>query len=622
MSDQKQHIVICGDLKLGKKYSSKEKYIIHNFECNPESRHRNVNINLPHFVKIVGCHFPNRIKDLLEIASYVYASDRMIDRGATNAMEYMRWSRKLHYHIKVRDLKFWNTKDVKDSICEALTFVSGDYSFEFSFYAGGQDFGQISLTDSEGFDFQSKDNSHICLFSGGLDSLAGALKLLSEGKNLILISHRSNNMGVSATQNGILKRIMTDYPDRVQPFYFSCNLKGERAIEETQRSRIFLYTSIAFSLMSLASEESINIFENGITSINFSKRQDAMNARTSRTTHPKTLNLIQSFFALVGGKKVEVKHPFLFNTKSDILEIIKTNKKEGYINSTLTCTKTFLKFKNKSNASHCGRCSQCVDRRFAAYATGLEEFDAIYDMDISKDSIDDQEGFTHLHDYLYKVFELKAESETSFGFDFYDELTDLLPYLQGNDNTDKAKSIFNLVKNHTARIDTAIQRIREGEDLSKPKQQNTIFNILDTRSYLKTPSDIAVEGLCSELSKSIPIAFQSQKPANEKVLNDHIQAFIEKDGNGYTREFPVIKFATAKTVPDHTIETNLFIEAKYPRNKKSQSQLTDELAADITKYGNVYKLFVIYDPERKISEDHTFKKKFEEYPNCKVHIIR
>jgi hypothetical protein len=622
VSSQKEHIVICGDLKLGRKYSSKNKYIVHHFECNPESKKRNVNIDLPHFVRLVGCQIPIRIKDLLEIASYIYASDRMIDRGAPNSMEYMRWSRKLHYHIKVRDFKFWNKKEVKESLNEALKFVSGDYSYEFTFHAGGKDFGQTSLTDAEGFDFEKKDNSHICLFSGGLDSLAGALKLLSEGKNLILISHSSNNLGVSATQGAILKRIMTDYPDRVQPFKFSCHLKGERAVEETQRSRIFLYTTIAFSLMSLASEDSINIFENGITSINFAKRQDAMNARASRTTHPKTLGLLQNFFTLVGEKKIEVRHPFLLNTKSDILEIIKANNKESYINSTLTCTKTFLKFQNKSNASHCGRCSQCVDRRFAAYATGLEEYDAIYDMDISKDSIDDQEGFTHLHDYLFKVFELKAATESSFSYDFYDELTDLLPYIDGKDNSDKMRLIYTLVKNHTGRIDTAIQRIREGEDLSKPKAANSIFNILDTRSYLQPPAELLVNSLCLELSKSIPVAFQSQKPANEKVLNDHVQALIAKSGDGYAREFPVIQYGTAKTVPDHSFDPNLYIESKYPRNKKSQSALTDELTQDIVKYGNSFKLFLIYDPERTIVQDDVFKNKIEENPKCRVHIVR
>lgn len=622
MSSQKEHIVICGDLKLGRKYSSKEKYIVHHFECNPDSRARNVNINLPHFLKVVGCHFPTRIKDLLEIASYVYASDRMIDRGSPTSMEFLKWSRKFHYHIKVRDFKFWNKKEVKQALGEALTFVSGDYSYEFTFHAGGKDFGQTSLTDAEGFTFEAKENTHICLFSGGLDSLAGALKLLSEGKNLILISHRSNNAGVSKTQNAILDRIMTDYPGRVQPFYFECHLKGERAVEETQRSRIFLYTSIAFSMMSLASESSISVFENGITSINFAKRQDAMNARASRTTHPKTLALIQQFFTLVGEKDMEVKHPFLYNTKSDILEIIKNNGKQDYIVQTLTCTKTFLKFQNNTNASHCGRCSQCVDRRFAAFATELEEYDTIYDMDLSKDSIDDPEGFTHLHDYLFKVFELKGESESSFSHTFFDELTDLLPFLAGKSNGEKAGAIYNLVKDHVRRIEVALARIRKGEDMSKPLSPNTLFSILQSRSHLKPPAELLINGLCEQLTKSIPVAFQSQKPQNEKVLNDHIQALMQGNVDGYAREFPIIQFGTAKTVPDHSGDPNLFIESKYPRNSKSQSQLTDELAADITKYGSAHKLFLIYDPERKIAEDDVFKKAIEAHPKCRVHIVR
>lgn len=622
MSNLRKHTVICGNPNVHKKYLSKTNYLVHNFECDPTVVGRNVEIDLPHFVQIVGCHFPSRIKDLMEIASYVYASDRMIDRGSPRSMEYNSWSRKFHYHIKVRDFEFWNQIEVMQALNEALIFVSGDYSYEFTFYSGGKDMGQSALTDDQAIKFDKKENSCVCLFSGGLDSLAGALKLLSEGKNLILISHSSNNVGVSKIQNGVLNRIIHDYPNRIQAFKFLCHLKGERAIEETQRSRIFLYTTIAFSLMSLASENSINIFENGITSINFAKRQDAMNARASRTTHPKTLAYFQNFYSLVYGDRIEICHPFLYNTKSDILQIIKDNNKESYINSTLSCTKTFLKFKNNSNASHCGRCSQCVDRRFASYATELEEYDATYDMDISKDSIDDQEGFTHLHDYLYKVFELKSENLRTFGYNYFEELVDILPYINGVDNYDKTNSIYNLVKSHTERISTAIQRIREGEDLTKPKPVNSIFNILDERIYLRKPAEVIVDQLCAELNISIPIAFQSQKPNNEKTLNDHIQAIISKNEESYAREFPYIKYGTAKTVPDHSLSPNLYIESKYPRNKKSQSALTDELTQDIIKYGDSFKLFLIYDPERIITQDDLFKSTIEASPNCRVCIIR
>lgn len=621
MNTQREHIIVCGDAKVGNEYRSKKMYHIHKFSCDPHHGNHNVTIDLPHFRRIVGCHFPERIKDLLEIASYIYAADRMIDRGASDALEYQRWSRKFNFIIKVRDYSFWRKPEVQKALSEALTFVSGDYSFIFTFQSGGKDTGQTVLTDAEGFTFEKKPNAKICLFSGGLDSLSGALKLLSEGNDLILISHRSNNPGVSNIQEGIKNRIAADYPGRVQFFPFHCNLTGARAVEETQRTRIFLYTSIAFSLMSLSSDNTIHVFENGITSINFSKRQDAMNARASRTTHPQTLGLLQNFYALVADGAVTIAHPFLMSTKSDVLEVIKTNGKESYINSTLTCTKTFQKFKNNSNASHCGRCSQCVDRRLAAYATGLEEFDALYDTDIAKDEIDDPEGFTHLHDYLFKVFQFKECNERNFPVEYYDELVDILPFINGKNNQDKTQYVFNLVKSHTDRITTALHRIRATEDLTKPQKTNSIFQILESREYLKGPVELVAERIGVKLATQIPLAFQTQKPKSEKVLNDYIQSFISSSGEGYSREFPVIRFATAKTIPDHEVN-GLYIEAKYPRNKKSQSALTDELAADITKYGKTFKMFVIYDPERIIVDDSVFTKFFQSFNNIRIQIIR
>ncbi|MBK7389248.1 MAG: hypothetical protein IPI23_09335 [Bacteroidetes bacterium] len=83
------------------------------------------------------------------------------------------------------------------------------------------------------------------MFSGGLDSLAGVLDILEKTNNkVILVSHRANH-GTTKTQTGIHKKLEEDYPNRIKYYPFKCTLK-ERATEETQRTRIFLYTAVAF----------------------------------------------------------------------------------------------------------------------------------------------------------------------------------------------------------------------------------------------------------------------------------------------------------------------------------------------------------------------------------------
>src|SRR5690606_28586697 len=103
------------------------------FHCDPSVREDRVNIGLPHLIKQVNCYFPARIKDLLEIAGYIYAADRMTKRGLPTQLEYHSWSRKFHFYIKVRDHSFWHRKTVKDSLSKLLTFTTGDLSYEFTF---------------------------------------------------------------------------------------------------------------------------------------------------------------------------------------------------------------------------------------------------------------------------------------------------------------------------------------------------------------------------------------------------------------------------------------------------------------------------------------------------------
>lgn len=626
MIDSNSHVILCGGVNLPRKYKKYAPNHIHHLSADLSSRGHNINLELPHFIQMVNCHFPDRIKDLLEIAGYVYAADRMIGRGANNNVEFHSWARQLNFYIKVRDIPFWSNPAVISSLSEALTFVSGDHSYSFTFEGGGSDIGQRNLYDHEAIQLEKKDNSIIGLFSGGLDSLAGALEILTTtDKNLILVSHRSNTTGVSKIQKGIHKLLESDFPGRIQYYSFYCNLHGERAVEETQRTRIFLYTTIAYSLSTLASEKEIYVFENGVTSLNFSKRADLINARASRTTHPKTLKLFENFYSLVGEQERPIVHSFLYNTKTDIFNKIKAAGKLNYINSTISCTKTFLSFENNSQATHCGGCSQCVDRRLAAFASGLQDYDAIYDTDISKDPITNPESRTHLHDYIRAVVRYSSFTEMNFQFEMLAELTDIVQYLEGQRPAEKAMKIFALLKIHTKQVLNAIKSIQLLQDPLKPKVPNTLHAYIDERVYLKPPVEGLIETIKSKLSVSIPQAFEHEKPKHENALNDLIHALIQGESSDYGREYPALRFSVARVIPDHSfLETyDLLIEAKYLRGKTSKAAITDQIGADITKYpAEKHKLFIVYDPERKIANDLLFSKDIESQSNCFVSIIR
>lgn len=101
------------------------------------------------------------------------------------------WRRRFRFVIPVRNPDLWSSKTVSSGLVETLGFLpDDDYSFEFN-----------QLSDppppAGGFEFGEDQQSafvpdEVVLFSGGLDSLAGAVEELAKaGKRVALVSHRS-----------------------------------------------------------------------------------------------------------------------------------------------------------------------------------------------------------------------------------------------------------------------------------------------------------------------------------------------------------------------------------------------------------------------------------------------
>ena len=289
-------------------------------EYRPDASNRNIVAALPRFVQNV-LHIPSRTLDLLEIATYVLAGDRNSSRGRLDAVEYHTWPRVLHFRIRVRDPDFWNRDDVQDALTAAIQFMSGDASVTFSFLSG-HNTPPTSLFDRPEFRVDSKDLLRvIALFSGGLDSLAGALDLLQSGKHAVLVSHESQT-GTVRTQRALYEALSHQFPGQVSHYRFESHLRGERAPEETQRTRALLYCSIGFALAEAYNLDGLLVHENGATSLNLYRREDLANARASRTTHPRTMLLLARLFSLMRGRPFTISLPFLSLTKRDVIERI------------------------------------------------------------------------------------------------------------------------------------------------------------------------------------------------------------------------------------------------------------------------------------------------------------
>ena len=571
-------------------------------------------------------NLPPRILDLLYIAACVYCADRMVFRGERESLNNNAWARSFSFHIAVSDYEFWADPKVQKALNDALTFMTGDRCFKFEFVKAAADLldlahRQMSLFGNEYSTLSEAGKTDVMLFSGGLDSLAGAIQRLNEypDRNLCLVSHKANNVSTH-TQMTVANHLKEKY-QRTVCYGFECHNKMiAPAKEETQRSRMFLFSSIAFALCSCYEKKEFYVYENGVTSINLPKQGDAVNARTSRTTHPKTIGLLKKFFKLFDSD-FEIKTPYYNLTKCDIVLKFAQFGETDIISSSVSCSSTRNKPQNAF--THCGCCSQCIDRLFAMYAAGLDEYDAEYADNVILQVPDDQ-TVQRLYNTLRLACAELGKSKEEFLEHFPDEISDVIKYWPGNNPDDKLAEIYGLFGHFGDSVIKALKVMQQKyEDPRRPVNKKSLLGIIANRDYLNTPVEIRVNEIDSVLTRTIPMMFQNEKPKDEPDLNDKMQAILSQEGT-FTREYPSLQFGETVYKADHAND-GLIVESKYPRGRTTKSTISEGIAADITKVPtNVAGiLFVVYDPERKVIDDETFIKAFENRRNnCFVRIYR
>jgi hypothetical protein len=382
---------------------------------------------------------------------------------------------------------------------------------------------------------------------------------------------------------------------------------------------MFLFSSIAYAICECFGKNQFYVYENGITSINLPGQGDVINARASRTTHPKTIGLVKKFLSFFDSN-FNVITPYCTKTKEDVFKVFENYDRKEMLSSAVSCSAT----RNRPGlTNHCGCCSQCIERRFAAYAAGLEEFDAPYSSDFITNIPNDE-----TRQRLYYTLRLASAEKIKSAPDLYtnhpDEMTDAIEYWRCDNPEDSLEEIYSLFSRAGDSVLRAAQSMRiKHDDLSVPTIDNSFLSMLSSRDYLKTPISIRVSEIDKILNTSIPQMFSVNKPKDENDLNNKIKAILDASGDSFTREFPVLKFGITSYRAD-LAEDNLIIESKFLRKKTTPSVATEGISADITKVQAGYGLFfVVYDPERKIINDDIFISEFQsKREDCFVRVYR
>ncbi|MBI5821401.1 MAG: hypothetical protein HZA88_20730 [Verrucomicrobia bacterium] len=333
---------------------------------------------------------------------------------------------------------------------------------------------------------------------------------------------------------------------------------------------------------------------------------------------------MSSFLTEVQEAPVKVLNPFWQLTKTDVFQVLERAGGRDLIGSAVSCSKTFQRLES---ATHCGCCFQCIDRRLAAYASGLHDVDnvGIYSNNIFVDPVDSPETRTTALDYIRQATGFARMTDDQFAYEHLHELTDIVDCIDANGDQDAVDKLWQLCNRHGKQVVMALQEIRkQHDDLCYKIKDGSLLQLIADREYLKDNAQRLADQIETTLRETVPVAFKARRPKGENEFNDQVEALLRAHGDVLRREFPTTRFAVAKVVPDHEAEkADLLIESKYIRKGTSPSKASDGIASDITKYPtDKFVLFVVYDPDRAITDDATFTKDIESKRACSVAIIR
>jgi 7-cyano-7-deazaguanine synthase in queuosine biosynthesis len=599
----------------------------HVVELSTGGSRANVNLSVEDVAKRFSRDLQPRLADLLEIAAYVYAADCATARSGAwaNAGATEPWQRDLKFAVPVEDIDFWSDESVQGLLQQILGFLSDDtYSFTFVKASSKQRGGYLHFGDDDDWPFRGPDR--VIMFSGGLDSLAGAVETASQGKNLVLVSHRPVSTQ-SKRQTALFASLRKAFP-KVQMIHVPIwvNKDESKSREYSQRTRSFLFSALGAVVGASVQAEGIRFFENGIVSLNFPVADEVIGARASRTTHPQVLKLFAEFYQRVLGRPFEVDNPFLFKTKAEVVALIRKHGHAGLIPQTCSCAHQGF-FQSKTQW-HCGGCSQCIDRKMAILANDIEDNEDAHDYVIDVLSGARKNGYERnmAVNYARHAQELSQLGANQIAERFATELSRAVRPLPNR--REAAANFVAMHERHAATVQGVIVKnikLHAGAIVDGTIPESSLLSLVAGRHHLVSSWRSYAHRITDILTKGLPPTCQTKKPDNEPRLQEVCDGLLQGADVDLTREYPFMRWGSNLTKPDWSSEElRLWVEAKYVRKKADVRQINEDIAADITKYGDNRRrvLFVVYDPQHLIIDEPDFRRPIEARPEMLVCFIR
>jgi len=334
----------------------------------------------PEFLK--GLRPSPTAMDLLRLGGAVFCTDKVVKRAAAQDL----WTRDLHLQVPVSDVALW--EGAKSELVKALSFLSGD-RWDLTFVSSGVGSASAGALASE-FDAVS-------LFSGGLDSLAGVIDLLEEGRNLLLVGHHDSSL-TSTKQKLLYRELVRAYGSHrlcLRSLYLrpGHRRKGQArplpvgGVENTTRSRSFLFFAAGIAVAdALGSRVPLYVPENGFIGINVPLTPARAGSLSTRTTHPLYMHRMAEALALLGLDRT-IENPYRLLTKGELLA---QNSNSALLQhlapKSISCSHPEAPRWAKKPQGNCGYCYPCLIRRASMHHIGIDQFRRRYAWDALNDT--------------------------------------------------------------------------------------------------------------------------------------------------------------------------------------------------------------------------------------------
>ncbi|OGP75629.1 MAG: hypothetical protein A2Y80_06995 [Deltaproteobacteria bacterium RBG_13_58_19] len=212
----------------------------------------------------------------------------------------------------------------------------------------------------------------VCLLSGGLDSLTGAIDRLEEGQRLILVSHYDFGQ-LAATQQALAAALAAHYgPDSFH--HLALRVQFPETREFTLRSRSLLYLALGLMVAgAFTADLPLIVPENGWISLNPPLTLSRLGTYSTRTTHPYFLEELAGLWR-EAGIATPLLNPYHHLTKGEMLARCRN---PGLLKKlyplTSSCARPEVGRWQGQSTGACGYCYPCLIRRVALHRLGWDE---------------------------------------------------------------------------------------------------------------------------------------------------------------------------------------------------------------------------------------------------------